>query len=294
MNCQKIEELKDSVIAIGIATYHENELEPRFFSGTGFFISPDGLILTAAHVVKTIKSLLKDERDKNVIFYLSSKNNDLTWYILPVEFGMIISTRIPETTLVYAAPHDLDIGFLKIKAKDRVPYLNVMEKKPDLYQEIVMCGYPEPSTSLKIIQNTISGIRYSPVSQFGRISAFLPLDSHPNPYGIQTDLIGTGGSSGSPIVTRESCEVVGLAQQIIPTFTDLSYYTQSIMAQIGLTFGISNMVIKQISDNVKEGISRGEISAEKKLIQEKYQLGTTTMGSLGKFEFKVVDSYQKI
>lgn len=263
MQCQKIDELKDSVIAIGIATYHENTLEPRFFSGTGFFISPDGLILTAAHVVKTINSLLNDEKDKKVIFYISSKNDDLTWYILPVEFGMIISTQIPDTTLVYAAPHDLDIGFLKIKAKDPVPYLNIMEKNPELYQEIVICGYPDPSTSLQIKQNKISGIRYSPVSQFGHISAFLPLDSHPNPYGIQTDLIGTGGSSGSPIVTKDRCEVVGLAQQVIPTFTGLSYYNQPIIGQIGLTFGVSNLVIKQISNVIINKISRGEISAEK-------------------------------
>ena len=167
-----------------------------------------------------------------------------------------------------------------------------MAKKPELYQPIVMCGYPNPAASLQFERNDISGIRYSPVSQFGHISAFLPVDIHDNPYGIQTDIIGTGGSSGSPIVTKDTCEVVGIAQQIILTTTDLSYYTLNISAKIGLTFGVSNIVIKQISDTVKEKIKGGDISAEK-TDKKKISLGNTKIGSLGKFEFKVVDSYQK-
>ena len=116
-NCHKIDKLKDSVIAIGIAKYTKDHIIPRFFSGTGFFISPDGVILTAAHVIRGMQSFLEDERNKRVIFYVSAKNNQLTWFILPIEFSIIVSTQIPETALVYAAPSDLDIGILKIKAK---------------------------------------------------------------------------------------------------------------------------------------------------------------------------------
>ena len=41
----------------------------------------------------------------------------------------------------------------------------------------------------------------------------------PKPWGIQTDIVAVGGSSGSPILDPSSREVIGMAQQVIATMT---------------------------------------------------------------------------
>jgi S1-C subfamily serine protease len=40
------------------------------------------------------------------------------------------------------------------------------------------------------------------------------------PYGIQTDIVGTDGSSGSPVVTLRG-EAIGIAQQVFTSDIDL-------------------------------------------------------------------------
>ena len=39
------------------------------------------------------------------------------------------------------------------------------------------------------------------------------------PWGIQTDIVAIGGSSGSPIIDPNDGEVIGMAQQVISTMT---------------------------------------------------------------------------
>jgi S1-C subfamily serine protease len=59
------------------------------------------------------------------------------------------------------------------------------------------------------------GLRLTPLMQFGHISGFLPTDEAWYPYALQTDIIGTGGSSGSPIVDPYDGKVVGISQNVI-------------------------------------------------------------------------------
>lgn len=83
-----------------------------------------------------------------------------------------------------------------------------------VYHEICMCGYPSGEYSLAIARRY--GLRFSPVMQFGRITSLMPIDDIRAPWGLQTDIIGTGGSSGSAIVDPSDGKVVGIAQQVLP------------------------------------------------------------------------------
>lgn len=59
----------------------------------------------------------------------------------------------------------------------------------------------------------------NPIIQFGHIVGLMPYDESSAPWGIQTDIVAVGGSSGSPIVDPNNGEVIGMAQQVISTMT---------------------------------------------------------------------------
>ena len=110
-------------------------------------------------------------------------------------------------------PRDLDISIIKLDVGNdsSLPFLQIKEPSIlNLYSEIALCGYPSGESSFSFKGNsTISSTRFSPVMQFGRISGLMPVDVSTNPYAIQTDIIGTAGSSGSPIVDPiDACCVI--------------------------------------------------------------------------------------
>jgi hypothetical protein len=135
-----------------------------------------------------------------------------------------------------------------------------------LYEEIAMCGYPSGRISLILYKNNHEdpiGIRLSPIIQFGRIAGLFPTDENPNPWGIQTDIIAMGGSSGSPIVDPNSGEVLGMAQDVIATMTtvDKNGMPPSLyelikgplygIAPIGLAYGVSNQILSLLPNVAK-------------------------------------------
>ena len=143
---------------------------------------------------------------------------------------------------------------------DNVSFLELKEDKSELYEEIITCGYPNPSTSLTIFEkmHEYSGIRHSAVTQFRHISAFMPSDNYKKPYGIQSDIIGTGGSSGSPIISVNDGKVIGLAQQVIPAEVDVETRKVPAMAKIGLIFGLTSGIIKQCYEAARKSREKGE------------------------------------
>ena len=107
---------------------------------------------------------------------------------------------------------DLAFGILKTPYQD-LKALPIKEPQPlKLLDEIAICGYPAGQHSLDP-SGEFSGQRFSPIFQTGRIGGFLAFDEAPLPYGIQTDIIGVGGSSGSPLIDPNDGSVVGMAQK---------------------------------------------------------------------------------
>jgi hypothetical protein len=70
----------------------------------------------------------------------------------------------------------------------------------------------------------------------------MPTDDHPAKLLLQTDIVGTAGSSGSPIVDPNTGEVVAIAQRVISAPIRESKESHSFMdaiAAVGLVHGIS-------------------------------------------------------
>lgn len=252
-NLDFLRDLKNRVVAIGLA--ETDVWKPLGFAGTGFFVSSDGYLVSASHVFESCDQYVKTNKNlKIVIFTFNHATNQSN--IVPVGWAKI---TIPAPHEAYVGPGDLDLGLGKAEGEN-MPFLELSEEKSELYEEVIICGYPNPTTSLTMFEkrDEYSGMRHSPITQFGRISAFLPNDAYVNPYGIQTDVIGTGGSSGSPIVSVNSRKVVGLAQQVIPAEVDVKVPKVSGMAKVGLTFGITSRIIKKCYDAGRKSREKGD------------------------------------
>jgi hypothetical protein len=92
------------------------------------------------------------------------------------------------------------------------------------------------------------------------------------PWGLQTDIIGTGGSSGSAIVDPSDGKVVGIAQRVLPCGIMGIYKefvrtqggeirtmdrTISGKAKIGLGYGITSHYLFGLGESVKRSREAG-------------------------------------
>jgi len=248
VNKSIISHLKSCCFALGLT--EKGQSQPFVISGTGFFIDPEGYFVTADHVVDGMQNILALYKEKGIeleyrgFVFEDVDENKGQLLAIKIEHGRNIQINIPELRDFIPLEHDIMIG--KISGKHNVPFLKFDKPtKIEVFDEIFMCGFPGGDFSMRP-QDQVYGNRFSPVLQYGRISNLLPTDKSQNPFGIQTDIIGTGGSSGSPIVNAETEEVLGIAQQVIPASVDVNIRESSASAKIGLTWGISNYFITDV------------------------------------------------
>lgn len=259
----KLDTVKRSTINIGLA---EPNQFPQVVLGTGFFVSSDALIMTAAHVMVACR--------KAQLYYHNRYGKDLglvaslaytsksEQHIVSARIGKVTILKTRRYDLGYVGPLDFDISMAQLEGKDAKPlaYLDLKPAKAELYQEVAICGYPQGSVTFVLLGNP-SGLKLSPLIQFGRISGFMPFDDAPIPYGLQTDILGTGGSSGSPIVNTNG-EVLGVAQSVLPAEVVKSGSEQpeddgGEVAKIGITYGLFNHYFPEMLSSAREFFDKG-------------------------------------
>lgn len=244
-NKKIIQHLKSCCIALGLTK--KDDAQPIVVTGSGFIIDPEGYFVTANHVVSAMENTRKDHlQSGSVLEYrgflfenIDEEHGQLV--SIKIEHGRSLHLNIPG--LKEHIPDDQDIIMGRLSGKNNLPYLNFDKPtKIEVFDEIFMCGYPGGGHSLRT-QDQFYGNRFSPVLQYGRIASLLPTDKSRIPFGIQTDVIGTGGSSGSPIVDAETEQVLGIAQKVIPSSVHIAGPSLNASAKIGLVWGISNYFI---------------------------------------------------
>jgi hypothetical protein len=189
-------------------------------------------------------------------------------------YHIIKAIRLPPVKEVkgFTGSVDLDIGIGKLDCHSD-NFLHIKEPTQlKLYDEIVICGYPSGRISLVLYRNKHEdgmGIQLRPIIQYGRVAGLMPDDDSNNPWGIQTDIIAMGGSSGSPIIDPSSGQVIGMAQQVIATMTtvdkegmpsNLYELTKGPLygiAPIGLAFGVTNQILSPLPNISKNYFENG-------------------------------------
>lgn len=234
--------IKDSCMVLGLRKKGTQFLEE--IHGTGFTVDPEGYVVTAEHVVlgiiQRLEQLNKETKDYEMVAsFLLHKDEKITSAITsPIKERRSLIIKIKE--LENYLPRDHDITICRILGKwGNLPYLKL--QKPTalkILKDICICGFPKGWGTLNPFDKQY-GIRSSPVIQFGKISSLMPNDRTTRPIGIITDIIGVGGSSGSPIINADSGEVIGIAQHVVPP-TVLDKLLNPIgSANIGLTWGVT-------------------------------------------------------
>lgn len=221
--------VKTAAVAIGLANRDTGDILCSV--GTGFFICGEHIV-SSAHVFSQCikyKTYFK-EKGKGVegvysAFNVTSEREHLQSDTYNI--GRAIRLSALKEAAGFTGSLDLDLGIAKLDHRSD-NFLRIGQPSPlKLYEEICMCGYPSGRISINLYKNNHEDgieLRLSPVFQFGRIAGLFPTDDNPNPWGIQTDIIAMGGSSGSPIVNPNSGEVLGMAQDVIATMTTVDKY----------------------------------------------------------------------
>ncbi len=274
VKADKFRLVKAATVAIGVARKDTRDVISSF--GTGFFIGGE-YIVSSAHVFSQCIKYNTQYKEKtngiegiNCAFNITTRGDQVEANTYHIKKAI----RLPAVKEVagFTGSLDLDIGIGKL---DRLSdnFLRIKESPQlKLYDEIVICGYPSGRMSLILYRNNHEdpvGIRLSPIIQFGRIAGLMPSDDSPTPWGIQTDIIAMGGSSGSPIVDPNSGEVLGMAQEVIATMTTVDKYGMPPnlyeftkgplygVAPIGLAYGVTNQILSLLPNISKNYFERG-------------------------------------
>jgi Trypsin-like peptidase domain len=267
-----LKRVKASTVAIGLVNKDTKDVISTF--GTGFFIGGQ-YIVSSAHVFNQCLIYNSQYKEKNnglegmySAFSITKRGQQLDLDTYRINEAI----RLPPVKEVagFTGSIDLDIGLGKL---DRTSDSYLPIKEPgqlELYHEIAMCGYPSGRLSLILYKNGDGvGMRLNPIIQFGHIAGLMPYDESSAPWGIQTDIVAIGGSSGSPIVDPSNGEAIGMAQQVISTMTtvykegmpsDLYKLTKGPLygvAPLGLAYGVSNMVLSLLPNVSKNYFERG-------------------------------------
>lgn len=109
--------------------------------------------------------------------------------------------------------------------------------------------------------------RFSPLVQFGQVTAYMPMDVIAIPYGVQTNIVGTGGSSGSPIIELVSGKVIGIVQEVLmsgvtgkldriqtSSTSSMKIPTVETTTNVGLMHGINMQLFYELCEQAKHNI----------------------------------------
>lgn len=283
VNPDIIPHIKASTMAIVIMD-ESNPKVPLHVGGTGFLISEDGFLLTATHVLTELQQklpeyLAKYPRAKIMCLGYKVVKTGMEGKIkvLLASFLKVINLKVSQPSN-YQSSYDLDISVCRLHGDHHnLDFLELKKtNKLKTYDEIFMCGYPKNTLTIK--QDPFGMTRNSPILQIGRIASIFPYDGTLEPEGIQTNMVGTGGSSGSPIIDVNDGKVIAIAQnvlgvnvfksEIISDGKTNKLVTKNIgVGDTGLTYGITMFfVFHYILETIKiiknEFYENGQLKSE--------------------------------
>jgi len=230
--------LQNAAKASGLSHVDQTyKLAPYAF-GSGFVVNPNGVVVTASHVVEPDQQLLQNYAANNLILeglnynYPKSTSSEFEQYNLPssyynnllhqcykgidCDFGIVPAVTVFQTiesagsqkpegsaarVVSSSGFSNTDVAVLQMSGSN-MPTVPLAQSAGDLGSgdEIVAIGYPATS-----VENFTSGVT-TPAKVFGRVSS---IRTEGTSKVIEIDANVEQGESGGPVV-NDSAQVIGL------------------------------------------------------------------------------------
>lgn len=192
------------------------------------FISPDGLLLTNAHVI---------HESTRILVYGAADGR----------------TATPE---VVAVDPDLDLAALRLTYTHPVPYLSLAKEPPEDGMPAVTIGYPRLPDVLQMgvtIHPTVF-----PVTVSGEAMGQFRITHRPLPFLHITGLMNAG-SSGGPLVAVEAGRMLGLVVHTVPYMETAKNQQGESIGRVMLRAGMSYCIP---SSRIREWLDANHLSTD--------------------------------
>jgi len=221
-----VKKIKPAVVGLGMLADERDPLSVVIM-GTGFVVHRDGWIMTNRHVAELFMAKrgdvvgIRNARARAVLFVDSTgRNIAKTGSVAKagvgvVPFPIIEIAMAPEPQdddLHYETVPDLAVCRISIEKLDtlglkELPVLPLGDSsKVREGDEVGICGFP-----LGLTITSDGRLRQmTAIVQRGIVAAVLPWTGIPNPHAFQLDISVNPGSSGSPMFTADTGELVGI------------------------------------------------------------------------------------
>jgi hypothetical protein len=258
-----IQKIKAATVALGIRNYDKDN--PIMIIGSGCIINTKGYLLTAAHVVKACHAEMKKQVDNGnqKVRFAMYRRRPSGYEITDIEKFSYFEwnpnasddSKNLELDVACGKPIESRTGFPFLEIKDFIQFKTL--------DDILMCGYPGGEYTFSIQPSHGLGSRFNPLLQQGRISGLMPIDDASIPDGFITDIIGTSGSSGSPITDTEG-KIIGVACWVIPSpLVQSGNAIPHAYSPVGLVYALGNNKFLHWVQSVVKGYDTGEMNPPK-------------------------------
>jgi serine protease Do len=209
---------KAATFSIDLANSNKNGMPTP--TGTGFFVSPDGWFVTAAHVVTQNDAVRTDDVHKG-------------WLMAEGDSGDGFRRMCQGLKVEFIEP-SLDFALLKIdflansnsawlKGLDGFPYIEVSSRTLDEGEAVYAFGYPlSEAEAHDFGTHTMGLVSYSPRTTSAMVSALLdrlgPVTSSSDPQVYVLDKALNFGNSGGPILASATGRVHAFCCRFQPVF----------------------------------------------------------------------------
>jgi len=187
----------------------QKPLFPDIF-GTGFLVDDCGTVVTNRHVVEAFEQQPRHPQTNEspvaaMMLFVNDDKRGCHMSAVEIKGSTTLGEfNSSETWFGQAVP---DIGFVQLKIRE-TPFLQLATE--DYYLQIGMdistIGYPMGSNPLTVLGKLN---QISPFIRSGIVSSIFPFPT-PKPHGFTIDIMQQGGSSGSPIFSNMTAQVVGM------------------------------------------------------------------------------------